>query len=241
MATSEVETPCGPARLHVHGAGPARLLLGHGAGGGLDSPDLGAARDAGLGLGWEVVLVEQPWRVRGRRVAEPPPRLDAAWRACLRALPPLPTVTGGRSAGARVACRTATGQPQPHLLGVLCLAFPLRPPGGAADRAGELALPAVPRLVVQGTRDAFGVPDPSGPPGRPLVVHVVAGADHAFRTRRADGRTAGSVRAEIQGAVAGWLAGLTCPSAPPGSANRIRERDPSAGSAAPGGQRRRSR
>jgi predicted alpha/beta-hydrolase family hydrolase len=106
-------------------------------------------------------------------------------------------VLGGRSAGARVACRTATA------LGadaVLALAFPLVAPNGR-DRASELALPAVPRLVVQGERDAFGVPEPS--PG--VAVHVVAGADHGFAVRRKDGRTAEQVAAEVRDAVAGWL------------------------------------
>ncbi len=198
-----VDTPSGPARLHVDGAGSFRLVLGHGAGGGVDAPDLLAARDAALAVGFEVVRVEQPWRVRGRRVAEAPPRLDAAWSAALAGLAPLPTVLGGRSAGARVACRTAGGRPE--LRGVLCLAFPLVPPGRTADRSGELALPQVPVLVVQGARDAFGVPGPA--PGREVVV--LPGADHAFAVRRRDGVDAAQVLAGVAAAVTGWLAGLT--------------------------------
>lgn len=193
------ETPSGPARLHVEGVGPARLVLGHGAGGGVDAPDLLAARDAGLAAGLEVVRVEQPWRVRGRRVAEAPARLDAAWLAALAVLAPVPCVLGGRSAGARVACRTAAVLP--GVRAVLCLAFPLRPPSGTASRDAELDLPAVPRLVVQGERDAFGVPRPR--PG--VAVHVVAGADHAFAVRRRDGRTREQVRAELQGVLTAWL------------------------------------
>ena len=199
MLITPVDTPSGPARLHAEGDGPARLVLGHGAGGGVDAPDLLAARDAALALGLAVVRVEQPWRVRGRRVAEAPPRLDAAWLAALQGLPALPCVLGGRSAGARVACRTADRVPD--VRGVLCLAFPLVPPGRAADRAGELALPSVPTLVVQGERDAFGLPVPA--PGR--IVHVVAGADHAMAVRRRDGRSPQQVRAEVVDAVSGWL------------------------------------
>ena len=193
------QTPSGPARLHVEGAGRARLVLGHGAGGGVEAPDLLAARDAGLAAGLEVVRVEQPWRVRGRRVAEAPVRLDAAWLAALAVLAPLPCVLGGRSSGARVACRTAATLP--GVRGVLCLAFPLLPPRGTASRDGELDLPGVPRLVVQGERDAFGVP--RSRPG--VAVHVVAGADHAFAVRRRDGRTAEQVRAELDRVLTGWL------------------------------------
>ena len=197
--TTEVATPSGPARLHLDGAGPGRLVLGHGAGGGVQAPDLLAARDAGLELGLQVVRVEQPWRVRGARVAEAPPRLDAAWLAALAALPPAPCVLGGRSSGARVACRTA-GEVA-DVRGVLCLAFPLTPPGRAAHRGAELALPAVPRLVVQGERDAFGVPAP----GDGVRVEVVAGADHGFAVRRRDGRSAAAVREQVRSAVRGWL------------------------------------
>ena len=195
-----VDTDSGPAGLYVEGEGPARLVLGHGAGGGVDAPDLLAARDAGLALGLQVVRVEQPWRVRGARVAVAPPRLDAAWLAVLAGLPPLPSVLGGRSAGARVACRTAGAVD--GVVGVLCLAFPLLPPRGRPSRAAELELPRVPRLVVQGERDAFGVPGAA--PG--VSVAVVAGADHGFAVRRRDGRTPGEVLAEVQEVVREWLA-----------------------------------
>ncbi len=177
-------------------------MLGHGAGGGIEAPDLLAARDAATGLGLQVVRVEQPWRLAGRRVAEAPARLDAAWSAVVAALPPAtgPLLLGGRSAGARVACRTATA------LGaeaVLALAFPLRPPGRPdRDRGDELRLPQGPRLVVQGERDAFGQPAPSAG----VEVHVVAGADHGFAARRRDGRTAADVRDEVEQVVRAWLA-----------------------------------
>ena len=203
----EVATPVGPARVVIEGpagSGRGRLVLGHGAGGGLDAPDLRAACDAALDLGLQAVRVEQPWHVRGRRVAEAPARLDTAWRAVLDTLHPGgpqdgPLVVGGRSAGARVACRTAgdTGA-----AAVLALAFPLSPPGRPErSRLPELLRPAVPRLVVQGGRDAFGLPPPS--PG--VQVHVVVAADHAFAVRRRDDRDAREVAAEIRAVVGEWL------------------------------------
>lgn len=186
-------------RLPEGGARGA-LVLGHGAGGGVDALDLQAARDAGLAAGLAVTLVEQPWCVAGRRVAEAPPRLDLAWTAVLRALAPAgPVVVGGRSAGARVACRTAATS---GAVAVLALAFPLVAPRSGADRGAELRQPAVDRLVVQGSRDAFGVPVPE--PG--LAVHVVDGADHTFAVRRTDGRTAGAVAAELRSVISEWLA-----------------------------------
>ena len=190
-----VQTRVGPARLTLEGSGPATLVLGHGAGGGIEAPDLLAARAAGLAAGLRVVRVEQPWRVAGRRIAVAPARFDEAWLDVCAGLAG-PLVTGGRSAGARVACRTA---PAVGAVAVLCLAFPLLPPGRSTSRAGELLAPDVPVLVVQGARDAFGVP-----PG----AQVVQGADHGFAVRRKDGRTPGQVAAQIQAVVQGWLNGL---------------------------------
>ncbi|MEX2291684.1 MAG: alpha/beta family hydrolase [Mycobacteriales bacterium] len=204
-SSAQIITPVGPARTLTEGppAG-ATLVLGHGAGGGIHAPDLLAARDAALAVGLRVVRVEQPWRVSGRRVAEAAARLDVAWTAVLGGLEG-PVVVGGRSAGARVACRTATAT---GAVAVLALAFPLRPPGcPERTRLPELLAPDVPRLVVQGDRDAFGVPQPASG----VDLHVVAGADHAFAVRRADGRTAAQVAAEVRAVVAAWLGRLSYP------------------------------
>jgi predicted alpha/beta-hydrolase family hydrolase len=174
----ELATPYGPARAHVHpaGGGAGALVLGHGAGGGVGAPDLRGATEAALGAGWSVALVEQPYRVAGRRSAAPAAQLDAAWTAVveqLRAGPlaGLPVVCGGRSSGARVACRTAAAT---GAVGVLCLAFPLAPPqrrdatGPPKTRQDELDAVAVPVLVIQGEGDRFGMPAPR-PPERTVV------------------------------------------------------------------------
>jgi hypothetical protein len=184
--TVEIDTPHGPARALVHASPkPAgAVVLGHGAGGGVGSRDLVTVRDIALALGVSVALVEQPYRVAGRRSPTPAHQLDAAWLAVLdrlraRELSRLALVVGGRSAGARVACRTAE---RTGAVGVLCLAFPLQPPrrrsGTAApSRLPELDAVAVPTLVVQGIRDPFGVP----PPGALRTVARVQG-DHSLRT-----------------------------------------------------------
>jgi predicted alpha/beta-hydrolase family hydrolase len=160
----EVATPLGPARAHTTepaGAVLGTLVLGHGAGGGIESADLVAVTAAAAGAGWRVVRVEQPWRVAGKRIAAAPPRLDEGWRAVLDELRAAdlvtgPLVFGGRSAGARVACRTAA---ELGATGVLALAFPLHPPGKPEKtRAPELTAVAVPLVVVQGETDAFGAP-----------------------------------------------------------------------------------
>jgi uncharacterized protein len=199
----EVETPHGPARVHLHEAeGPrAALVLGHGAGGGVEAPDLVAATEAALGERVSVALVLQPYRVAGRRSSPRPPQLDAAWTAVLerlreRELRSLPLIVGGRSAGARVACRTAQAS---GAVAVLCLAFPLKPPKRRAataeppSRLPELEATRLPTLVVQGERDRFGFP-PDGP-GRTVVG--VAG-DHALK----------SDLAAVGTAVQGWLPGV---------------------------------
>ncbi|GLY27935.1 alpha/beta family hydrolase [Kineosporia sp. NBRC 101731] len=165
----EIPTELGPARAHLwtpKAVPVGRIVLGHGAGGGIGAADLVAVRDRAVAAGWQAVLVEQPWRVAGKKVASPPPRLDIGWNAVMEGLPALPSLTGvplvvgGRSAGARVACRTAAAH---GARAVLCLAFPLHPPGRPEkSRAHELARPAeagIDVLVVQGHRDAFG----SGP------------------------------------------------------------------------------
>jgi len=182
----EIDTPFGLARAHLeHVDDPTgALVLGHGAGGGITARDLVAAAHAAHSAGLSVALVEQPYRVAGRRSPAPSRQLDAAWTAVmehLRAgeLRGLPLVAGGRSSGARVACRTAETA---GAVGVLCLAFPLRPPrrsgaAPAASRLAELDAVTVPMLVVQGTRDRFGMP----PSTERRTVVQVAG-DHSLRT-----------------------------------------------------------
>lgn len=175
----EIQTPSGPARVHLaSGRGPGLVLLGHGAGGGVEAPDLLAVTSALLAEGWTVGRVEQPYRVQGRRAPAPARQLDAAWTSVAQALRPDwpgPLVTGGRSSGARVACRTAAGT---GAAAVVCLAFPLRPPRRPdTSRAGELAMVDVPVLVVQGERDPFGRPGDF--PAGPTVVGVPG--DHALR------------------------------------------------------------
>jgi predicted alpha/beta-hydrolase family hydrolase len=194
VTSKDVVTSMGLARVHLHGRGGRLLALGHGAGGGVDALDLVAARDAALAAGWRVALVEQPWRVRGRKVAEAPPRLDVAWVEVLATLRADLLVVGGRSAGARVACRTAD---RVGAVAVLCLAFPLHPPGRPErSRLAELEAVGMPVLVVQGDRDAFGVPD---------GAVLVPGADHGFRVSK------GSAPAgpQVQAAVGEWLQTLT--------------------------------
>ena len=170
----DVATPHGTARAEIHDAPDARavMALGHGAGGGFGAADLVAARDAALAAGVTVVTIEQPYKVAGRRVA-PTHQLDAAWVVAVatvletRDLEALPLVFGGRSSGARVACRTASEFDR--VVGVLCVAFPEHPPGRPEkSRLAELDGVAVPVLVVQGERDPFGRPPEA--PGREVVV-----------------------------------------------------------------------
>jgi uncharacterized protein len=182
MAATTVETvstPRGEARVTWHDAGSPRavLALGHGAGGGIESEDLRALASALPARGISVALVEQPWRVAGKRVAPAPRTLDAGWTALWPVLERrgLPVIAGGRSAGARVACRTAGPL---GARGVLALSFPLHPPGRPEkSRAEELTGTPVPVLVVQGTRDPFGTPG-EFPPGTELIA--VEGATHAL-------------------------------------------------------------
>jgi len=168
-----VETPHGPARVHLRPvAEPAgALVLGHGAGGGVTARDLLTVTDVAREAGLSVALVEQPYRVAGRRSPAPVHQLDTAWTAVLEALAAdalrgLALVAGGRSSGARVACRTAAAV---GAAAVLCLAFPLHPPGKPLKtRRPELDAVAVPTLVVQGESDPFGRPEPG--PQREVVL-----------------------------------------------------------------------
>ncbi len=196
----EIETPHGPARAHLDLEPPSEpvgaLVLGHGAGGGVGAPDLAAAAEVARGAGFAIALVEQPYRVAGRRSPAPAHQLDAAWVAVLerlgeRELAGVPLVAGGRSSGARVACRTAA---ETGAVAVLCLAFPLHPPGKPErSRQDELDALEVPALVVQGESDPFGMP--AGGPGREIVT--VAG-NHGLKSDL-DG---------IRSAVAAWLPGV---------------------------------
>ena len=199
MTVREIETQHGPARAHLYAADDPRaaLVLGHGAGGGVEAPDLVAAREAARSEQITVALVEQPYRVAGRRSPAGAAQLDAAWTAVvedLRAaeLRGLPLIVGGRSLGARVACRTAEAT---GAVGVLCLAFPLEPPRRAGtpprSRLAELDAVRVPVLVVQGERDPFGIPLPG--PSRTVVT--VRG-DHGLKADLD----------AVAEAVRGWLA-----------------------------------
>lgn len=202
----EIMTSSGMARAELDGDGPAGhgtarflLALTHGAGGSVGSADLLAARDAALGLGGLVARVTQPYRVRGARAPGSAVRQDAAWIEIVAALtalaPDVPLVQGGRSNGARVACRTAVAV---GARAVIALAFPLRPPGPAGQsRAGELRAAGAGGaavLVVNGERDPFGIP---GASDADRVV-VVPAETHALKGHRA----------VIAGAVADWLAGV---------------------------------
>jgi uncharacterized protein len=190
-----IETPHGPASAHLHLVDDAlaALFLGHGAGGGVSSPDLLAATGAAHAARVSVVLVEQPYRVAGRRSPAPAAQLDAAWRAVVEHVEEvrgLPRIAGGRSSGARVACRTAADT---GAIAVLCLAFPVHPPGRPEKtRLDELDAVTVPTLVVQGEADPFGMP----PPGPDREVVVVPGT-HSLRNRGA-----------IVAAIEGWLPGV---------------------------------
>jgi predicted alpha/beta-hydrolase family hydrolase len=200
-----IPTPVGDARVAVT---PARwprstLVLGHGAGGGIEATDLGALARALPAQGVTVVRVEQPWRVAGRKVATPPATLDAAWCAVLAALMvDGPVVVGGRSAGARVACRTAASV---GAVAAVALAFPVHPPGRPdRSRLPELAGAGVPTLVVQGERDPFG--GPAALPADPAyVVRSVPYADHSFRVPRSAPITAAEALELVVAHVSAWL------------------------------------
>jgi predicted alpha/beta-hydrolase family hydrolase len=182
----ELETPSGTARAHIHPADNpvAALMLGHGAGGGVGARDLVAATEAALSQRVSVALVEQPYLVAGKRSQPAASKIDAAWISVAEQLlagplAGLALIAGGRSAGARVACRTAA---ETGAIGVLCLAFPLQPPprrsgSTSPSRIDELEGVEVPVLVVQGEGDRFGMP-PEGE--RRKVVRVVG--DHGLKS-----------------------------------------------------------
>jgi uncharacterized protein len=186
VAAVEIETPRGLARVHLQPVAEPRaaLVLGHGAAGGVAARDLATAADVARSEGLTVALVEQPYRVAGRRSPPAAPQLDEAWIAVLdhlrkREVEGSRLVVGGRSSGARVACRTAEAT---GAIGVLCLAFPLQPPrrsGGKVppNRQSELDAVPVPTLVVQGDRDPFGIPSEG-----PLRTVVRVRGDHSLRS-----------------------------------------------------------
>jgi predicted alpha/beta-hydrolase family hydrolase len=178
VSVLDVDTPHGPARAHLHPVDEPRgaLVLGHGAGGGVGASDLVKATEVARAEGFSVALVEQPYKVAGRKSAAPAAQLDTAWHAVVAALPfaGLPLITGGRSAGARVACRTAADT---GAAGVLCLAFPLHPPGRPEKtRLSELEAVRVPVLIVQGISDPFGMP-----PEAPDRTVVKVKGNHSLR------------------------------------------------------------
>jgi predicted alpha/beta-hydrolase family hydrolase len=197
----EIDTPYGTANAHLQAADEPRgaLVLGHGAGGGITARDLVAVAGIAHSAGLSVALVEQPYRVAGRRSPAPAHQLDAAWSAVVEhlfasELRGLLLVAGGRSSGARVACRTAEAT---GAVGVLCLAFPLQPArAGSVSRLPELDAVKVPVLIVQGERDQFGMP-----PSTELRTVVEVAGDHSLRTDLA----------AVEDAARAWLTGIVRP------------------------------
>ncbi|MFJ4330094.1 alpha/beta family hydrolase [Streptomyces sp. NPDC088935] len=209
--TEAVETDAGPARITWHRAERPRLVLAvsHGAGGGIEARDLKALAAALPGHGVSVALVEQPWRVAGKKLAPAPKTLDTGWRGVWPALaaPGLPVISGGRSAGARVACRTAAGL---GARAVLALSFPLHPPGKPEkSRADELLGTGVPTLVVQGGNDPFGRPEefPEAPAGTYDLIEVPHG-DHGFAVPKRAEIGQEQALELITGGVAQWVGSL---------------------------------
>jgi predicted alpha/beta-hydrolase family hydrolase len=211
----DVGTPEGPGRLFVDAADQptATLVLGHGAGGGVTAADLELLARRLPPLGVTVVRFEQPWRTAGGRVAVPPPRLDVGWRAAVAHLLDQPWPAGrlyfgGRSAGARVACRTANDF---GVAGVVCLAFPLHLPGRPEEsRLPELLTPSAPRLVLQGSKDTFGDAEElvtAVGESRGVTVVALPGADHSFRTAKTAPFTPADVRASVFAEVAAFVLG----------------------------------
>lgn len=189
-----MESVQGPGRLVIAEAASLKavLVLGHGAGGGVDAFDLEALAEALPGHGVAVARYSQPWREAGRKVAVAPPKLDEAWVPAIQAVadrwPDLPVYVGGRSAGARVACRWAA---EHDVAGVVALSFPLHPPGKPEkSRIDELAAATAPVLIIQGESDPFGRPDEvraaiagTSQAGERQVVEV-PGAVHELKPRR---------------------------------------------------------
>jgi hypothetical protein len=211
----DVPTSLGPSRLVVDAADHPRavLWLGHGAGGGIGAVDLAALARVLPERGITVARYEQPWRVAGRRVSGRPPSLDVAWRETAPVVADLaggvPVVVGGRSAGARVACRTAGDV---GAAGVVCLAFPLHPPGSPEkSRLEELLTPEIPVLVLQGERDTFGK-------AATLIAEVgarsnirivpVPGADHGMKVAAAAPLNARGVADLVTTSVADFVDGI---------------------------------
>lgn len=217
----DVPTPLGPGRLVIDAADEPRAVLwiGHGAGGRKDAADTLALAAALPGLGITVVRFEQPWRVAGRSVAPRPAALDVGWMAAAPHVAEiaagLPLIVGGRSAGARVACRTADDV---EAVAVVCLAFPLHPPGRPEkSRIDELLQPTVPVLVLQGERDTFGNADevsaaidaaaPASDPAatRDIRVTPVPGADHSMAVLKSSPLDAPTVARLVVETVRGFI------------------------------------
>ncbi|MEW2049524.1 alpha/beta family hydrolase [Streptomyces sp. NPDC005476] len=208
VSTETAETEAGTARITWHHAAKPRLVLAvsHGAGGGIEARDLRALAAVLPGRGVSVALVEQPWRVAGKKVAPAPKTLDVGWRGIWPAVvaPGLPVISGGRSAGARVACRTAA---ELGAHAVLALGFPLHPPGRPEkSRAGELLGAGVPTLVVQGGHDPFGRPG-EFPGGGYELVEVPYG-DHGFAVPKRAGVTQEETLEVVTAGVLRWVGSL---------------------------------
>ncbi|HET6153138.1 MAG TPA: alpha/beta family hydrolase [Marmoricola sp.] len=204
MATRRlISTPIGDARVEVHRARTpiATLVLTHGAGGGIDAADLVRIASDLPGQQLSVCLVEMPWRVQGKKLAPRPAAIDESYRAVLDGLRPRgPFLLGGRSAGARSACRIGQSV---GAVGVVALSFPLHPPGRPEKtRLPELLGAGLPTLVVQGERDPFGRPEEFP---QDVELAVVPAADHSMKVPRSAPLSQDEALAVVREAVLDWV------------------------------------
>jgi len=203
MPEELVPTPTGDARVVTYRARrqEATVVLTHGAGGGIDAADMAAIAAVLPGQGLSVALVEMPWRVQGKKLAPRPAVIDESYLAVMAGLrASTPVVLGGRSAGARSACRIGA---QVGAVGVLALSFPLHPPGKPEkSRLDELLGAGVPTLVVQGERDPFGRPEefPEG-----VELSVVPAADHGLKVPKSAPLTQDEALAVVTESALEWI------------------------------------
>lgn len=190
------------------------LVLGHGAGAGMEHPFMASLAD-GLGTrGIATLRYQFPYMERGGRRPDPRGRLvatiEAASTRARELAGDLPLLAGGKSMGGRMTSHAAAEGRLPGVAGIVFFGFPLhgagKPP--STDRAAHLPEVSQPMLFLQGTRDKLADLDLL----RPVVdalprarLHVVDGADHGFHVLKRSGRTDEAVMDELVDVADAWI------------------------------------
>jgi predicted alpha/beta-hydrolase family hydrolase len=190
------------------------LVLAHGAGAPMDHPFMNTIAAGIAGKDVRVVRFEFPYMAKRRTTGKSgapdrEPVLMQTWRDVIAKLgAPQGIVIGGKSMGGRIASMVAD---ETGVAGLICLGYPFHPPGAPTRlRTAHLEKLKTPALILQGTRDSFGLPEEVAKYRLAPKIRLVwiEDGDHSFKPRARSGATYDQNMATAIAQIKSFLAAL---------------------------------